>query len=139
MTIRKDREMKAIICFFLIFSATGCATILQPGPDKIKVDTNPKGARVFLDGQEVGVTPCVVLVERSAEGEFRIELEGYKTRIIKRHKVMSGWVLGNAVFLLGAPIVVDLITHNQGHYPEDPIYTSLRPDGNRQPSSEKKK
>jgi len=111
----------------LLFIWLGCATILQPGPDRIPVDSVPKkGAKVYLDGQLVGVTPTTVSVPRKSDCVIRIELEGYEPIVIDRDKKLNGWFLGN--ILLGGLIgmTIDLIAHNQGGYSEEPIVIELK-------------
>lgn len=109
---------------FLIF--VGCATIMRPGPDRIPVDSYPKrGARVYLDGELVGVTPVTVAVPRKSECVIRVELDGYHPVIIDRDKKLNGWFLGNLLLggLIG--ITVDLVTSNQGLYSQEPIVVQL--------------
>jgi hypothetical protein len=121
--------MKKLILSAALIVFTGCATIIQPGPDRIPVNSNPPGAQVFLDDQAVGVTPMVLAVPRDSDGRIRVEKEGYTPYSINRDKVVAGWVFGN--ILLGGVIglSVDLITHNQGKHPEDPVYAQMAPVG----------
>lgn len=112
-----------------------CATIIRPGPDRIPVDSSPRGARVYLDGQLVGTTPVVVDVPRKSDCVIRVELEGYEPVEIDRDKKLNGWFLAN--ILLGGVIgiIVDLATSNQGLYSQEPIFvefTALKKDGTRQ-------
>lgn len=107
----------------LLLGFSGCATILQPGPDRIMVSTEPAGAKIFVDELPVGVTPMQVSFNRAGEGVLKIQKEGYQTVVIDKDKVVAGWVFLNALFWPGA--VVDLIAHNQGKYSEDPIYVPL--------------
>lgn len=122
----KTKKIFRALCILGLLSLTGCATILQQGPDHITVNSNPSGAKVFLDGQPIGTTPMVAVVNRSSEGIFRLEANGYEPVTLDRDKVVSGWVFGN--ILLGGLIGlgVDLATHNQGHYAEEPIYMNLQ-------------
>lgn len=114
----------------LLFSSFGCATIIQPGPDRISVDSRPEGAKIYLDDKIVGVTPMVVELPRDSEAVFRIEKEGYESTSVDRDKVMSGWVMGNLI--LGGPIgiAIDLAAHNQGHYSSEPITVNLAEKAN---------
>lgn len=120
--------MKITILFLLaIGTLSSCASIIQPGPDKFMVDSNPKGATVFIDGQPVGQTPVMAYCSRSSECSIRIEKEGYQSFYMDKDKVLAGWFIGNLV--LGGVIggTIDLIGHNQGKYTEDPIYMQLAP------------
>jgi len=106
---------------------SGCATMFQGGPDRIPVDSNPKGATVYLDGQPVGQTPTVVSVPRDSEARITVEAPGYAPVTVDRDKVLAGWFLGNLLWGLGAVIAmpIDLATHNQGKYTEEPITVAL--------------
>ncbi len=104
---------------------TGCATMFQAGPDRIPVDSNPKGATVYLDGQPVGQTPTVVSVPRDSEARITVEAPGYAPVTVDRDKVATGWFFAN--LLLGGIIgmTIDLAAHNQGKYTEEPITVAL--------------
>lgn len=117
--------MKKIFVSLLLVVFSGCATICQSGPDHIPVDSNPQGAGVYLDGQLMGTTPMVLNVPRDSDGHIRIEKVGYAPYMVDRNKVVAGWVFGNILIggLIG--LSVDLITHNQGKYPEDPVYVQM--------------
>lgn len=110
---------------------SGCATVLQHGPDMIMVNTSPDGATVYLDEIPVGKTPMTVPVDRASDGIFKIEKDGYKTIMIDRDKVLAGWFFpGNLLWLLlwpGLPvaIIVDLASSNQGKYQTTPINLKL--------------
>lgn len=94
----------------MLSAITGCATIMTGGTNQgIRVGSSPAGARVFIDGRDSGITPIASAVDRRDPHEIRIELEGYKTYIMKMSPGMNGWYFGN--FLIGgAPgMVVDLI------------------------------
>ena len=59
---------------------------------------------------------------------LRVQKDGYEPVIINRGKVLSGldfWKYFCWVGIIGT--AVDLITHNQGHYQEDPYFTDLVP------------
>ena len=116
--------MKTLL-LILLFITTGCATLVQSGPDRIPIKTEPSEAKVYLNGFPVGVTPLVVSVDRKDECEITIEKDNYEKITINRDKTMAGWTLGN--LFIPAGFAIDLITHNQGKRSEDPIIQSLKP------------
>ncbi len=109
----------------------GCATICQPGPDKIPINSRPDDAEVYLDGLIVGRTPMTVSVDRSAECYLEIKKDGYKTITIDKDKKLAGWFFpGNLLWLLlwpGLPVavIVDLASSNQGKYPTEAVNVHL--------------
>lgn len=118
--------MKQILLLIVLIMSSACATIIQPGPDRVHVNSNPEGAKVYLDGQPIGVTPMVVDIARKSEGIIEIKKDGYEPMTVDRDKVASGWFFGN--LLLGGVIGmgVDLATHNQGKYSEEPVFGELQ-------------
>lgn len=108
----------------------GCATLFAPGPDIVQACSEPQGAVVKLDDVVVGRTPCFVSVERSSEGVFTFELEGYETATVDRDKVCNGMT---ALNLLGGYVTIpvffaiDILSGNIGKYSTKPIYVQLVP------------
>ena len=112
--------------------STGCASIVSQGPDYVPVSSTPAGAKVSLDGVDVGKTPLIVPFQRTCEGVLRFELQGYETATLDVDKVLNGWFLGNALWFPIWPVVplgvaVDLLGSNQGKYPTTPIHVNLKP------------
>ncbi|MEW6509293.1 MAG: PEGA domain-containing protein [Bacteroidota bacterium] len=116
-----------VIVLLLLLVFVGCATILQPGPDRIPVDSIPiKGAKVYLDGQLVATTPTTIDVPRKSECVIKIEMDGYEPIVIDRDKKLNGWFLGNLILGGVIGMTIDLIGHNQGGYSEEPIVVELK-------------
>jgi hypothetical protein len=117
--------MRALILLLAAIALSGCATILQPGPDYVPVASSPHGAAVYLDGELVGHTPMMVAVPRRSSGSFRFVLEDGRSETRQLRKVVNGWIFADAIFLPAfvipalAAAAVDLAENNQGKYPED--------------------
>ena len=125
--MKKCSNYSFVFVLILLFIVAGCATILQPGPDRIPVDSIPmKGAKIYLDGQLVATTPATIDVPRKSECVIRIEMDGYEPIVIDRDKNVNGWFFGNLLIGGVIGITVDLITHNQGGYSEEPIVVELK-------------
>jgi hypothetical protein len=67
----------SFLFLFAAIATSGCASILNPGPDKVVFKSNPSGATVNLDGIDVGRTPCTVSINRTAF-LVKMRLPGYK-------------------------------------------------------------
>ncbi len=81
--IIKMKGKSFILAIVSVFLMTSCATIFTGTKDTLRFDSNPQGARVYVDGLEVGKTPCTTSVKRSLTEKFaEIRLEGYETRVI---------------------------------------------------------
>ena len=79
--------MKVIRIIAIILVSAGVALILtcSGGESKsieMKVESNPSGAEVSLDGKKVGIAPITVVIKGLAK-DHQIELakEGYKSKI----------------------------------------------------------
>jgi hypothetical protein len=112
--------------------STGCASVVSQGPDYVPVSSTPAGAKVSLDGVDVGKTPLIVPFQRTSEGVLRFELQGHESTTVDVDKVLNGWFLGNALWFPIWPVVplgvvVDLIGSNQGKYSTTPIHVDLKP------------
>ena len=51
----------------------------QPGAGSVFVDSRPRGARVFIDGRAVGVTPLTIPDVKVGDHAVRLELEDHRT------------------------------------------------------------
>jgi hypothetical protein len=117
--------MKKIVAVLAVLAFSSCATILEPGPDRIPVRSEPDGAKVLLNGMLVGVTPMLLNVNRADNCSLDLQKDGYQTIHLERDKVVAGWVFGNIILGGVIGLAVDLIAHNQGKYSEDPIFVTL--------------
>jgi hypothetical protein len=122
--LKPSKYLAVILLLLFALSGSGCATIIQPGPDRVEVTSEPSGALVKLDGEIVGRTPMTVHVNRASDGRFEISKEGYQSVQINRDKVVAGWVFADIIFPI-VSLTVDLVCHNQGKYTEEPIHVIL--------------
>ena len=52
-----------------------CGAMMVPGPFLVPVASEPSGATVVYAGEEVGVTPCVVAMQRHSP-QFELRRDG---------------------------------------------------------------
>jgi hypothetical protein len=114
--------MKKNFTFSVLFIAvitglSGCASIIKGSTQSVEFASRPNGAKLFLDGKEMGVTPQTLDLRRKArrktdiagkkEYTVKIEMEGYAPYETKLTRKLNGWLFGNLVFggLIG--IVID--------------------------------
>jgi hypothetical protein len=95
----------ATICSVALLS--GCASVVHKAPgfgrgttlQEIEVTSEPAGARVFLGGNALGVTPARVrLTRKNPNHVLRLEKEGYLPIDIPLRRKVSGAVAGNIPF-----------------------------------------
>ena len=102
--------------------------MMTTGPFQVPVDTRPAGAVVVHQGKEVGVTPCLVTVTRSAR-LFELRREGYHAEVVDVGTLRNPWVDGNVV-TLGLGVVVDVILGSNRNPDTGPVLIQLmRDDG----------
>ncbi len=95
----------------LVAVATACALLFQFGacafsrkPQKVPVTSDPVGARIVVDGREVGTTPLTLSLDRSMDHTIRIERPGYNpVEIMLMSKFQAGQAIG--VFALGLFVI----------------------------------
>lgn len=117
-----------LLSVVLAVALSGCATLFAGGPDTVMVQSNPPGARVFVDDQLVGQTPMAVTLDRGvSRGLIRVEADGYQPVIVQRSKVINGWFWAN--LCLGGVIgmVIDAVTGDIKRFDDTPISVGLTP------------
>ena len=105
---------KQISLFFSIalvsIILTSCATIIHGTSQTVAISSNPTNAKVFVDGQETGITPVNVDLKRKDSHTVRIELDGYSPYEINLNRKVDAWIAGNIVFGGIIGLAVDAIS-----------------------------
>jgi hypothetical protein len=105
MNIQRKPGFVAVLLAASLFLLQSCATIVQGTSQKIPVTSAPIGARVLVDGKDMGTTPLTLKLGKKKPRVIRIEKEGYNPHIIrvmrKKPSQFSLAVFGNAA--IGAP------------------------------------
>jgi len=111
------RKTQIILALFVssIFLFQNCATIGRGASQKIPVMSNPSGARIIVDGKEMGYAPLNLKLKKKQGHIIRIEKQGYnplEIRIARKTStarvalsffgsVISGCVGAGVGFLVG--------------------------------------
>lgn len=73
---------------------SGCATISNGGTQKVKIRSEPSGAKVDVRGKSQGETPVTVELERGSTHLVQIQHEGYERFSVTLEKeYMPAWFL----------------------------------------------
>ncbi len=116
-----------ILAIVSVFLMTSCATIFTGTKDTLRFDSNPQGAKVYIDGLEICKTPCTTVVKRSLSDKFaEIRLEGYETRVITLDRTFNVVSVINLGSLLGWGI--DTATGALMKYDRKGYYVKLEKD-----------
>ena len=124
--------MNVKACFFpkliialLIFSLFGCATVFHNPSHPISVDSDPGGAKIYIDRQYVGETPVVYKVDGRKTHVIEFRKEGYISKAYHLENfVGGGWVVLDIVFGL-VPVIVDAATEQWFYPSEDNVKVAL--------------
>jgi len=122
--------MKKIIILILIVISVvfnGCATILTGSTDTISFDSNPEGAKILLDGLQIGKTPAYITIKRPgfSDKEIILELEGYEDRRFLLQKEFNAIAILNFAGWVGW--VIDIATGSVFRYSTKAYDIDLEP------------
>ena len=93
----------------VIFSTSGCATILAKQP-AVNVNSNPTGAQVLVDDRVVGNTPLRIEVDPKKVEAITLRQEGCDDITVPlTRSTGAGWVILDILTGL-VPVVIDAIT-----------------------------
>jgi hypothetical protein len=99
MIINKKSQIILAISIMCAFLCQNCATVIFGTNKKIPVTSNPLGAKVIVDGKEMGFTPLNLRLKKRNSHIIRIEENGYKALYIIINRKISGTlvfsILGN--------------------------------------------
>ena len=77
IALREWMMLRALVCTLLsglvVISTTGCGAIFSGSTDTITVRSLPKGARVYVDGNNVGASPVSFTVKSRRTHTVEVE------------------------------------------------------------------
>lgn len=101
-----------VFCLFavMVWLLSGCASIFKGTSTNVDFSSNPEGAKVFVNGHQMGTTPVELKLESKKVYHVEFKKEGFETRnfTITNH-VGVGWIILDVIFGL-VPVVVDAAT-----------------------------
>jgi len=86
----------------LAMVSSGCATILDGSSQPVNFNSSPNGARIYVNGVEVGTTPLNMLVKRSKNTTILAKKNGYEDQQLLLQTKTNNTFWGNII--LGGPI-----------------------------------
>ena len=90
--------MRFATLVLVAFMASGCGTIINGSNQDVAFNSSPTGARVTVDGLQMGTTPTVIGLSRKDSHTVEFSLDGYENQSMIINRSVSGWVWGNLVF-----------------------------------------
>jgi PEGA domain len=119
---------RVLIILLYTIALSGCS-FFGGSSQNFAVSSNPTGATVRINGQQIGVTPLQHQISRRGDLLVEVEKPGYKSQFRQTSRKLSG--LGIADVIGGAVILLPLIgLVSPGAWEQDPSVMgfSLDPD-----------
>lgn len=94
----------------LVVSMSSCAALFRGSQDRVSFQSEPSGAKVYINGQLAGTAPFETMLEAKRSHAVEFRLDGYQTRSTAiTSSVGAGWIV---LDILGGiiPIIVDAAT-----------------------------
>jgi len=102
----------------------GSATIFSGSTQSIAIDSEPSGAKVFVDGQMRGVTPLSVMMDKTVSShEIRLQKEGYADVNVPMTQSFDPVAIVNIIWDIST---TDFLTGNVMEYAPNNYYFTLR-------------
>jgi len=97
-----------VISFFLLIS--GCASLFKGISNRVSFNSDPKGAKVYVNGKYMGDTLIALKLRSKHNHNIEFRKEGYKTKefIITNH-IGAGWIILDVIGG-GIPVIIDALT-----------------------------
>lgn len=129
-------QIKIFGIFLSLFLMAGCASIIHGSMQNVDITSQPIGARIYIDGEDLGKTPHTVSLRRKgrAKGDkskkdfyaVKIELDGYYPYELKIKREMDGWFLGNLLFGGVIGVIIDASNGSMYKLTPDQIIAQMK-------------
>lgn len=130
--MKKLSSISALIISMLFF---GCASIVHGPIQTVSITSQPKGARLTIDGKDYGITPGIVSLPRLGRSKgdpqqkisyaVKIELEGFYPYELTIKREMDTWVVGNILIGGIVGLIIDAATGSMYNLYPDQIVAPL--------------
>jgi hypothetical protein len=106
--MKKVVSITLVISLFLLISS--CATVFKGTSNKLDLNSDPQGAKVYVNGNYMGDTPIRLKLESKQTYSIEFRKEGYQTKTVNiTNHVGVGWVVLDVLCGL-IPVIVDAAT-----------------------------
>lgn len=91
-----------LILLVLAMVSSGCATIFDGTSQPVSFNSSPNGARIYINGMEVGTTPLNMQVKRSKATMILVKKNGYEDQQLVLQTKTNTLFWGNILFFYGS-------------------------------------
>lgn len=113
----------------LVMVTWGCATIIDGSSQPLTFNSSPNGARIYVNGMELGTTPLTTSVKRSKTTMILAKKNGYEDQQLLLQTKINSWFWGN-ILLFGVIIyasTTDYASDAMIEYSPNMYYITLNP------------
>jgi hypothetical protein len=93
------KKISIIVMAMTIMLTTSCASILTGSKRKVMFETDPPGAKIFVNGFEKGQTPIQLKVK--AEDRIDFKLDNYKEKVVVMDSKFNLVSILNGISIIG--------------------------------------
>ena len=99
----KNIKLLSLLILSSAILMNGCATILTGSSDNINFTSEPSGAKIVMDGLDIGNTPATLEIKRSGfkDKAITLKLDGYEDRTFLLQKEFNAIAILNFAGILG--------------------------------------
>lgn len=114
-----------LLSFIIVYS--GCATIFSGSRSDLDLNSEPQGAKVLVNGNNEGKTPCKIILKKGKEYSIEFVKEGYESKTIRMtYSIGAGWIILDILSgLIG--VIIDAATGNWNGFDLDSYKANLEP------------
>jgi hypothetical protein len=97
-----------VVCLIVLTTTQSCATLFTGTKDTVYIQSQPTGAKIEINGMEVGTTPTSLQLKRKDNPVILLKKEGYHNKMFSPTKAFNNVAIVNLGNLLGW--VIDVST-----------------------------
>ena len=106
--MKKVISLSILIVF--VFMLSNCATIFKGEYRNVRINSEPDGAKVYINGDYHGETPLRLELRPNQSYTVEFRRDGYKTEVRQiQNKIGWGWVVLDVITGV-VPVLIDALT-----------------------------
>jgi hypothetical protein len=121
------KDTGLLLAISVLLTASGCASLLDGSSQVVSFHSDPKRAKVFINGVQVGVTPVSTQVKRSNDAIVVFKKEGYEDEQIALQTKLNTYFWGNILSGGFSGSTTDYATGAAVEYAPKTYHISLEP------------
>ena len=100
----------------IVLAMSGCATIVKGDKQTVSINSNVRGAKVFVNGEQVGTTPFTGQIKRKSGTTVTLNKDGFESKTVTMTTEIESVFWGNIISGGGVGSTTDLTTGAMYYY-----------------------